>query len=112
MDYPIDGFRSKSWGEFIVAGAPVMDFIFTVCDSAAGEACPVWPGQPITAFWSLEDPSAEGNDIDKESAFNATARFMKNRISAFLSLPLASIDRMAVKSELARIGDQPDAAKG
>lgn len=106
MDYPAEGFRSKSWEEFAVAGAPVMDFVFTVCDSAAGEACPVWPGQPMTAHWGIEDPAAvEGTDIDKERAFNVAARHMKSRIGAFIALPLESIDRMALGTKLRSIGD-------
>jgi arsenate reductase len=105
MDYPSEGFRSKPWDEFAVAGAPAMDFVFTVCDSAAGEACPVWPGQPMTAHWGIEDPAAvEGTDIDKERAFSIAARYMKSRIGAFLSLPLESIDRMALGAKLRGIG--------
>lgn len=98
LDYPTDGLRSKAWDEFAVAGAPVMDFVFTVCDSAAGETCPIWPGQPMTAHWGIEDPaSVQGNDIEKERAFSTAARFLKNRIGAFLSLPMESIDRMALR---------------
>lgn len=105
LEYRTDGFRSKSWDEFSVPGAPEMDFIFTVCDDAAGEACPVWIGHPMTARWGIEDPSnVEGTDIEKERAFSTAARFMKNRIMAFLSLPLASIDRMAVDHHLQEIG--------
>ncbi|MEQ1945086.1 arsenate reductase ArsC [Mesorhizobium sp. VNQ89] len=105
LDYPTDGFRSKAWDEFAVPGAPVMDFVFTVCDNAAGEACPVWPGQPMTAHWGIEDPAAvEGTDIEKERAFSLAARYMKSRIDAFLSLPLASIDRMALGTKLHGIG--------
>ncbi|MFU0504682.1 arsenate reductase ArsC [Pseudaminobacter sp. NGMCC 1.201702] len=105
LDYPSEGFRSKAWDEFAVPGAPEMDFVFTVCDDAAGEACPVWPGQPMTAHWGIEDPSnVEGTDIENERAFSQAARFMKNRIMAFLSLPLASIDRMAVNHHLQLIG--------
>lgn len=104
-DYPTEGFRSKSWEEFAVPGAPVMDFVFTVCDSAAGEACPVWPGRPMTAHWGIEDPAAvEGSDIDKEAAFVTAMRFLKNRISAFRSLPLASIDKLALGNQLREIG--------
>lgn len=89
-----------------VPGAPKMDFVFTVCDSAAGEACPVWPGQPVTAHWGIEEPAAvEGTDVEKEAAFSRAARYMKNRISAFLNLPLASINRMALANELRTIGD-------
>lgn len=105
MDYPTDHFRSKSWDEFAVPGAPVMDFVFTVCDSAAGEACPVWPGQPMTAHWGIEDPAAvQGSDLEKERAFSEAARFMKSRISAFLSLPVATIDKLALQNELKKIG--------
>ena len=105
LDYPYEGFRSKPWDEFAVPGAPVMDFVFTVCDSAAGEACPIWPGQPMSAHWGIEDPAAvEGTDIEKERAFSTAARFMKSRISAFINLPLDSIDRMALGARLRSIG--------
>ncbi|WP_395382540.1 arsenate reductase ArsC [Mesorhizobium sp. UC22_110] len=105
LDYPAEGFRSKSWDEFAVPGAPEMDFVFTVCDSAAGEACPVWPGNPMTAHSGIEDPAAvEGSDIDRERAFSTAARYMKNRIDAFLNLPHASIDRLALQHHLKRIG--------
>ena len=105
MDYPAEGFRSKSWEEFALPGAPVMDFVFIVCDSAAGEACPVWPGQPMTAHWGIEDPAAvQGTDIEKERAFSTAARYMKSRIGAFLALPVASIDRMAMERQLRSIG--------
>lgn len=103
--YPTEGYRSKSWDEFAAPDAPKMDFAFTVCDSAAGEACPVWPGQPATAHWGIEDPAAvEGTDIEKERAFNDALRFMRNRILAFVALPLASLDTMAVQSRLKDIG--------
>ena len=110
LGYPTDGFRSKSWSEFADPGAPVMDFVFTVCDSAAGEACPVWPGQPMTAHWGIEDPAAvEGTDIEKERAFVQAAKYLKNRISVFLNLPLASIDQMSLQNRLREIGRQPGA---
>lgn len=103
--YPADGYHSKSWEEFAGPDAPKMDFIFTVCDSAAGEACPVWPGHPATAHWGIEDPAAvEGSDIEKERAFNDAFRFMRNRIAAFVALPLASLDALALKSRLQDIG--------
>jgi protein-tyrosine-phosphatase len=87
--------RSKSWNEFATPGSPKMDFVFTVCDSAASESCPVWPGQPMTAHWGIPDPAAaEGTDAEKHLAFADAYRQLSNRISAFLSLPLASIDRM------------------
>jgi arsenate reductase len=105
LDYPADSFRSKSWLEFAQAGAPQMDFVFTVCDSGAGEACPIWPGHPMTAHWGIEDPAAvEGTDMEKEAAFVEAFRFMKNRITAFTSLPLASIDKLALGTRLRDIG--------
>lgn len=105
LGYPSTGFRSKSWDEFAEPGAPEMDFIFTVCDSAAGEACPVWIGHPMTAHWGVEDPAAvEGSEIEKGRAFAQAARFLKNRIMAFISLPLASIDKLALESHLHQIG--------
>jgi arsenate reductase len=105
FEYPIDGLRSKGWDEFSVPEAPVMDFVFTVCDNAAGEACPVWPGQPVTAHWGIEDPAAvEGSDIARETAFNAAFRYLERRISAFTALPLASLDRLALGNRLRDIG--------
>ena len=103
--YPTDGFRSKSWDEFAVAGAPELDFVFTVCDTAAGEACPVWPGQPMTAHWGIEDPAAvDGTDIEKERAFNIAFRYLKNRILAFASLPIRSLDKLTLNARLRDIG--------
>jgi arsenate reductase len=97
--------RSKSWQEFATAAAPAMDFVFTVCDNAAGEACPIWPGQPMTAHWGIEDPAAvEGTDLEKETAFQTAFRCMKNRIGAFISLPLHSIDRLSLGTKLRDIG--------
>ena len=105
MDYPTGDLRSKSWEEFAKPGAPVMDFVFTVCDNAAGEACPVWPGQPMTAHWGIEDPAAvEGTDLQKEAAFVEAFRYMKNRIAIFTSLPLSSIDRLSLGAKLRDIG--------
>jgi arsenate reductase len=104
-DYPVEGLRSKNWNEFARPDAPVMDFVFTVCDNAAGEACPLWPGQPMTAHWGIEDPAAvEGTDIQKEAAFVTAFRYLKNRISAFASLPLASIDTLSLGTKLREIG--------
>ncbi len=108
--YPNEGFRSKSWNEFAGEHAPRMDFVITVCDSAAGEACPLWPGQPMTAHWGIADPAAvEGTDIDKERAFNEAFRFMRNRILAFTSLPVKSLDAISLKSSLDTIGRQDGA---
>jgi len=105
LNYPIDGMRSKSWQEFAAPDAPVMDFVFTVCDSAAGESCPLWPGQPMTAHWGIEDPVAvEGTDLQKEAAFVAAFRYLKNRIGIFTSLPLRGIDRMSLGTRLRDIG--------
>jgi len=97
--------RSKGWDEFAVPGAPPIDFVFTVCDNAAGEVCPVWPGKPITAHWGIEDPAAvEGSDDDKRRAFLKAFAEMNRRISLFTSLPLAKLDAMAIKRELDQIG--------
>jgi protein-tyrosine-phosphatase len=105
LNYPSDGMRSKSWEEFAAPDAPVMDFVFTVCDSAAGESCPVWPGQPMTAHWGIEDPAAvEGTDLEKEAAFVAAFRYLKNRISIFTSLPLRGIDKLSLGTKLREIG--------
>ncbi len=112
LDYPTDGVRSKSWDEFAAPGAPVMDFVFTVCDTAAAEVCPVWPGQPMTAHWGIEDPAAvEGTDIQKEAAFVLATRYLKNRISIFTSLPIRSLDRMALKAKLREIGQLEGATR-
>jgi len=103
--YPTDGARSKSWDEFAQADAPQMDFVFTVCDSAAGEACPVWPGQPMTAHWGIEDPAAvEGTDIEKERAFVTAFRYLRNRISAFAAIPIERLDQLTLSSRLKEIG--------
>jgi arsenate reductase len=105
LDFPTDGLRSKSWEEFARPDAPVMDFVFTVCDNAAGESCPVWPGQPMTAHWGIEDPAeVEGTDLQKEAAFVAALRYLKNRIAVFSSLPLGSIDRLSLGTRLRDIG--------
>ncbi|MEO6013222.1 MAG: arsenate reductase ArsC, partial [Devosia sp.] len=102
---PIAGLRSKSWEEFAGPDAPVMDFVFTVCDNAAGETCPIWPGQPMTAHWGIEDPAAvEGPEFKQRAAFEDALRFMRNRIAALISLPLETIDNMALGSKLRGIG--------
>ncbi|TCV62907.1 protein tyrosine phosphatase [Neorhizobium sp. R1-B] len=103
--YPVDGLRSKSWEEFATEGAPELDFVFTVCDNAAGEACPVWPGQPMTAHWGLEDPAAvEGTDAEKRVAFGQALRYMKLRIAAFAALPVESLERLSLTAKLREIG--------
>jgi len=113
INYPTDGMRSKSWEEFAAPGAPEMDFVFTVCDSAAGETCPVWPGQPMTAHWGIEDPAAvEGTDIEKEAAFVLAGRYLKNRISAFINLPLKSLDKMTIAAQVREICHMAGASRG
>lgn len=104
-DYPTDGYRSKSWDEFVAPGVPVMDFVITVCDTAAGEACPVWPGHPSIAHWGIEDPSGvQGSDVDRAKAFVRVFQSLKSRISTFLHLPLASLDRFTIGTRLQAIG--------
>jgi arsenate reductase len=113
LDYPTDGLRSKSWVEFVRPDAPVMNFVFTVCDNAAGETCPIWPGQPMTAHWGIEDPAAvEGTAIEKEAAFVAAFRYLKNRIALFTSLPLESIDHLSLGTRLRDIGRTEGATSG
>lgn len=108
--YPAEGFRSKNWDEFAAPNAPKMDFVFTVCDNAAGEACPVWPGHPMTAHWGIEDPAAiEGTDIEKERAFNLAFRYLRNRILQFTALPLKSLGNLILKSRLRDIGENEGA---
>src|ERR1700694_3983092 len=103
--FDVSELRSKSWDEFARAGAPVMDFVFTVCDDAAGEMCPVWPGQPITAHWGIADPVAvDGADWERERAFVMALRYMKQRIAAFTALPLASLERVSLTAKLREIG--------
>lgn len=102
---PTARLRSKSWDEFARPVAPVMDFVFTVCDDAAGEVCPVWPGQPITAHWGVPDPAAaEGSETQRMQAFREVLRMLSRRIQIFAALPLASLDRMTVSNEVAAIG--------
>jgi arsenate reductase len=108
MDYPVENLRSKSWDEFAQPGAPRMDFIVTVCDNAAGEACPLWPGQPVTAHWGFPDPaSVEGTDEEKRSAFAGTMRQIRRRVELFLSLPLETLDRLAIENQMRGIGQEP-----
>ena len=101
LKLPTDGLRSKSWDEFAKPGAPPLDFIITVCDNAAGEVCPIWPGKPVTAHWGIPDPAAaEGSDAEIAAAFAMAARQLRTRIDLFLNLPLASIDRMTIQNRL------------
>lgn len=110
---PTDGYRSKSWDEFAAPGAPRMDFIFTVCDSAAGEACPVWPGRPATAHWGIEDPAAvEGSDFEKERAFVEAFGLLRHRIEAFVALPVDKLDAATVEARLKAIGRMDGASAG
>ncbi len=105
FDYPHEGFSSKSWETYSGPDAPEMDFVFTVCDSAAAEACPVWPGHPVTAHWGIEDPATvEGTDMAKQAAFNTAFRYLKNRIHLFTALPVASLDDLALRSKVREIG--------
>jgi len=102
---PTEGLRSKSWDEFAGSGAPPLDFVFTVCDQAAGEVCPVWPGQPMTAHWGLEDPAAvEGTEAQKRRAFFTAYNQLHHRLSIFVSLPIAKLDRLSLQQRLDEIG--------
>jgi len=104
---PANGLRSKSWDEFAQPGAPQLDFVFTVCDNAAKEVCPVWPGQPMTAHWGVPDPAAvEGTAEEVQVAFRNAFLMLDRRISLFLCLPVASLDRLAIKREIDKIGQQ------
>ena len=105
LNYDTSGLRSKSWDEFAAPGAPQLDFVFTVCDDAAGETCPHWPGQPMTAHWGLPDPSAvDGNEAEKRAAFNETHRMLHQRISIFVNLPFESLDRLSLQQRLDDMG--------
>jgi len=107
LKLPTDGYRSKSWDEFAKPDAPHLDFVITVCDNAAGEVCPVWPGQPISAHWGVADPAAvQGADEHVRKAFLDTAMTMKRRIELFLSLPIASLDRMSLQAATREIGSK------
>lgn len=111
-NHDVSAARSKSWDEFATPDAPKMDFVFTVCDDAAGEACPVWPGQPMTAHWGIEDPAkVEGTDLQKEAAFVAAFKLLRNRVSVFVNLPIASIDRLALGNRLRDIGQMEGATR-
>lgn len=105
MNHPTAGLRPKSWDEFAVPGAPVMDFVFTVCDNAASEVCPVWPGQPMSAHWGIPDPAAaEGSEAERRLAFADAYRMLHNRISIFVNLPMRALDRLGLQARLDEIG--------
>jgi arsenate reductase len=105
LNYETGGLRSKSWGEFAQPGAPSLDFVFTVCDDAANEVCPVWPGQPMTAHWGVPDPAAAtGNEAERRFAFADTYRMLHQRISIFVNLPIASLDALTLQQQLDSIG--------
>lgn len=105
---PVEGLRSKSWDEFAAPGAPRMDFVFTVCDNAAGEVCPIWPGQPMTAHWPFADPAAfEGSDAEKRAFFLDVFRQIRARIDIFTNLPLRSLDKLALQKRIDEIGRDP-----
>ncbi len=112
LNHPTGEFRSKDWQEFADDGAPDLDFVFTVCDQAAGEVCPIWPGQPMSAHWGLADPAAaEGKDAEIAAAFADAYRMLNNRIEIFINLPLESLDRLSLQTRLDEIGrDLPESA--
>lgn len=105
IGYPVEGLRSKSWDEFSASDAPVMDFVFTVCDDAAGEVCPIWPGHPVTAHWGIEDPShVQGNAIERESAFVTALRYLENRIDLLTALPIDKLEGVSLTAKVREIG--------
>ncbi len=108
LGYPTENLRSKSWDEFAVPGAPAMDMVITVCDNAAGEICPVWPGHPVTAHWGFPDPAAvEGTEAEKRAAFVRTLHQIRNRVQLFLALPLEALDRLSLETQLRELGHRP-----
>jgi arsenate reductase (thioredoxin) len=110
LNYATKGFRSKSWDEFAAPGAPALDFVFTVCDNAAGEVCPIWPGQPMTAHWGVPDPAAvEGSSVDVARAFANAYGALQNRIAVFVNLPFEGLDRLSLQARLDSIGRANDA---
>ena len=109
MGFPTEGYRSKDWQEFAEPGAPELDFVFTVCDNAAGEVCPVWPGRPLTAHWGIEDPAAVDGDEDRRRrAFRSAFYALQRRVGLFLALPLESIDELSLRTRLREIGRTRD----
>jgi len=112
LNYQTGNLRSKSWDEFAAPGAPELDFVFTVCDNAASEVCPVWPGQPMTAHWGVPDPAAaEGTEAERRLAFADAYRQLYNRISIFVNLPIASLDRLTLQKRLREIGESQSTAE-
>jgi arsenate reductase len=110
LSYPTEGLRSKSWDEFAAPGAPELDFVITVCDNAAGEVCPIWPGQPMTAHWGIPDPVAvEGSPTEVSLAFSEAYRVLNNRLTLFASLPFDKLDRLSLKRRMDEIGAKTDA---
>jgi arsenate reductase (thioredoxin) len=108
LDYDVSQFRSKAWDELAAAGAPKLDFVITVCDSAAGEVCPVWPGQPVTAHWGMPDPAAaKGTRAEIALAFAETYRMLDNRLSLFANLKMAGLDRLSLQKSVAEIAQLP-----
>ena len=111
LNYDVSQYRSKTWDEFAAPDAPVMDFVFTVCDQAAAEVCPLWPGQPMSAHWGLPDPvQATGNAIEQRLAFSEAFRMLRNRLTIFVSLPISSLDNLALQKNLDQIGRNTDKA--
>ena len=111
LNYDGSQYRSKTWDEFAAPDAPVMDFVFTVCDQAAAEVCPLWPGQPMSAHWGLPDPvQATGNEIEQRLAFSEAYRLLRNRLTIFVSLPISSLDNLALQKSLDQIGRNTDKA--
>jgi arsenate reductase (thioredoxin) len=112
-NYPTEGLRSKSWSEFAQPGAPALDFVFTVCDRAASEVCPVWPGQPMSAHWGVPDPAAaQGNEAERRLAFADTLRMLANRIGIFVNLPFGALDALSLQRRLDEIGRSGGGARG
>jgi protein-tyrosine-phosphatase len=113
LNLPTEGLRSKSWDEFVAPGAPMIDFIITVCDNAAGEVCPIWPGKPMTAHWGVADPAAvAGTDAEQWAAFRATLMALESRIKLFINLPVNTLDKMTLQSRIEAIGKALPEGKG
>ena len=113
LNYPTEGLRSKSWDEFAAAGAPALDFVFTVCDNAANEVCPAWPGQPMTAHWGVPDPAAAtGSEAERRIAFADAYRMLNNRIGIFVNLPIRSLDKLTLQRRLDQIGSAAEEKAG